>query len=198
MSKPSHGELVSAASNGNLPLVESLLERGSDIEEKDGSGDTPLNEAVRMSKIEVVRFLIEQGADLSTKNKSDTTPLMVATRNGNQGLIQLLQEAEENRKQPSKEWVVMSEDVLAYVRTYPKMRRKITEIFNFESRERMIISENTRSKAEAVTPSASFDDLPQARIEKALEQFTALGGVVDRDFVLRGVTRLEKKKPGLT
>jgi hypothetical protein len=190
-------ELVSAAANGNLTLLKSLLDQGGNIEERDNSGDTPLNEAARNGQIEAVRLLIDRGANLSTQNNSGGTPLMAATRYGYKEVIQLLQEAVEKAKQPSKEWVLMAEDTVAYVRTYPKMLRKITEIFNFESRERLMVSENMKTRAESITPPASFDDLPQARIEQVLEQFTHLGGVVDKDFVLRGITKLDKGKPGL-
>ncbi|MCE9507910.1 MAG: ankyrin repeat domain-containing protein [Alphaproteobacteria bacterium] len=189
-------ELVSAAANGNLILLKSLLDQGGNIEERDNSGDTPLNEAARRGHLEVVHFLIGRGADLSTQNKSGSTPLMAAARNGYKEVIQLLQEAAEKAKQPRKEWVLMAEDAVAYVRTYPKMLRKITEIFNFESRERLMISENMRTRAESIASPTGFDDLPQARIEQALAQFTQLGGVVDKDFVLRGTIHL-KKKPGL-
>jgi ankyrin repeat protein len=195
---PKAGDLVAAASNGNLYLVGSLLDQGAPMEERDGSGDTPLNEAARKGHIEIVRLLIERGAKLSTPNNSGKTALAYAEERGYREIMQLLRDAAEAAKKPSKEWVLMAEDTLAYVRTYPKLLRKITEIFNFESRERLIISENMRTRAESVTPPTSFDELPQARVEQALEQFTHLGGVVtDKDFILRGATRLDKNKPGL-
>jgi len=196
--RPNHGELVSAAKNGNLELVKFLLDRGADIEEKDGSEDTPLNEAARKGHIEIVRLLINRGARLVSPNNNGKTALKWAEGNSATEIFQLLSEqlqlAEEKAKHPTKEWILMAEDAVAHVSTYPKMFRKITEIFNFESRERLIIAENLKTSAESVTPPTGFDDLPLLRIEKALEQFTDLGGVADRDYVLRGSTRLEKNK----
>jgi len=189
--------LVSAASSGNLALVESELDQGANIEVKDSSGDTALNEAARLGRLEVVRLLINRGAKLHSPNNGGGTALTYAQKNGYPEIVQLLQEAAEKAKQPSKEWVLMAEDVVSYVRTYPKQLRKITEVFNFESRERMIISENIMTKAESIAAPASFDELPQARLEQAFEQLTQLGGAADKDFVLRGTTRLDKSKPGL-
>lgn len=195
---PKYGELVKAASSGNVVLVNELLNRGADIEERDSSGDTPLNEAARMGRTEVVRCLIESGARLSVPNNNGKTALTYASEHNHLEIYRLLQDAAEAAKKPAKEWVSMAEDTVACVRTYPKQLRRITEIFNFESRERLIISENTRTRAESIAPATSFDDLPQVRIEEALEQFAHLGGIVaDRNFVLRGGTKLDKGKRGL-
>jgi ankyrin repeat protein len=202
---PRKGELLSASVNASLQRVSFLLDCGADIEEKDNSGDTPLNEAARKGRLEIVRLLVERGALLHSPNNSSKTAASWARENNHGDVARFLEtEAAELQRlvklkaeQPSQEWVLMDKEALAHVSTYPKMYRKITEIFNFESRERVIISENMLTRAEAMTPATSFDDLPQTRLEKVLDQFTSLGGSADRAYVLRGITMLDKPKPGL-
>src|SRR3990172_41141 len=95
-------------------------------------------------------------------------------------------------------WVRMGSKSVAHVGVYPDAQRKLTDIFNFESRQHILVNENLKTRAEIMTPPASFDSLPQATLEKALEEFAKAGGAADRDFVLRGAGRLDKKKSPLS
>ena len=70
--------LTSAATNGNIALVRTLLAQGADL----NSGRTPtghaLNEAMLGEHLDVARLLIEQGADLNLRSvRGHGTPPMV-------------------------------------------------------------------------------------------------------------------------
>jgi hypothetical protein len=83
-------------------------------------------------------------------------------------------------------WTRMGGHQVARVGVYPALGRRLTEIFNFESRERLIISENLKTGAESVTPPASFDEISEGLLKKACASFRELGGEADEAAVLAG------------
>ena len=76
-SAPSVG-LNAAALQGNLEAIRQHIKAGSDLNEKDQFGSTPLIIAATFGKTEVALALIEAGADLNTKNNDGSTPLLTA------------------------------------------------------------------------------------------------------------------------
>jgi ankyrin repeat protein len=73
------GEIHSAAKNGDLQKVKSLLKTNPElINAKDKKGFTPLHSAVSKGHKLIVTYLIEQGADINDKNKNGLTPLFQA------------------------------------------------------------------------------------------------------------------------
>lgn len=73
-------ELFEAAKNGNLAIVNKLLEKGADPNKETINGETPLYIASQYNNPEVVEVLLEKGAD---PNKATTdygeTPLFIAS-----------------------------------------------------------------------------------------------------------------------
>jgi len=104
---------------------------------------------------------------------------------------------DETPKDTTEAWVRMGSKAVAHVGVYPEAQRKLTDIFNFESRQHVLVNENLKTHSEITTQPVSFDSLPQATLEKALEEFTKAGGAVDKDFVLRGAIQLKKNKSSL-
>jgi hypothetical protein len=98
-------------------------------------------------------------------------------------------------KETTETWVRMGSKAIAHVGIYPDVQRKLTDIFNFESRQHFMVTESLKTHAEITTQPVSFDNLSQATLEKALEEFTKAGGAADKDFVLRGVANLKGKSP---
>ncbi|MCE9507759.1 MAG: hypothetical protein K8R48_05505 [Alphaproteobacteria bacterium] len=98
-------------------------------------------------------------------------------------------------KETSETWVRMGSKAIAHVGVYPEMQRKLTDIFNFESRQHFMVTESLKTHAEITTQPVSFDSLSPATLEKALEEFTKAGGAADKDFVLRGAANLKGKSP---
>lgn len=62
-----HLSLIDAVKNGKLSQVKDLLDKGSDINEKDGMGWTPLLWAAYCNHIHMIKFLIDNGADMTYK-----------------------------------------------------------------------------------------------------------------------------------
>ena len=76
--KPPKVSLHMAALIGNTKAVQQHIKAGSDLNEKDEYGSTPLIIAVTFGKTEVVRALIEAGADMTIANNEGSTPLHIA------------------------------------------------------------------------------------------------------------------------
>jgi cytohesin len=74
---------------GNVESVKAFFEKGTNINEKDGSGLSPLHIAVSGSSKEVVEFLLAEGADVNAKDKGGYTPLNYAIWNRNKDMPRL-------------------------------------------------------------------------------------------------------------
>ena len=62
-----------ARSGKNPDVVEVLLEAGADINNQNGSGETPLHAAVYCKNIKFAETLIKAGADMTIKNNEGET-----------------------------------------------------------------------------------------------------------------------------
>jgi hypothetical protein len=178
---------------GRVEDVRARIENGASAEEI----ALGLVWAAHGNKVDVARLLIEHGADpYYTPKEASKTPYAYAEERNFGEMMRLLSEAARNprTKEPEEKWVPMGADSIAFVGTYPALGKKLSQVFNFSSRERFLISENLHTKSEGVSPATSFDDLPPQAVEKALDEFERLGGKPDRDFVLRGEGGIGKEK----
>jgi ankyrin repeat protein len=57
--------LTAAAHNGNLDMVQCLLDLGADVDKKDEAGDTALHNAAANGELAIVQCLVDVGADVS-------------------------------------------------------------------------------------------------------------------------------------
>ncbi len=83
-------QLLDAAYNGNLTIVEMVLKLMVDINSKGEYGDTALNKAADQGHLELIKYLIEKGADVNNKGGADLTPIMNAATAGHTEVVQLL------------------------------------------------------------------------------------------------------------
>ncbi|ESQ91532.1 hypothetical protein ABAC460_05985 [Asticcacaulis sp. AC460] len=79
-----------AAHNGYLYGVQTLLDRGADIEAETIDGETALLMAVRKREHDVVAHLLSRGANRHHADHYNNTPLSWAQRRGDARLIELL------------------------------------------------------------------------------------------------------------
>jgi len=80
-----------AALTGNIEIVKTHLEVGTDVNAKDDFGVTPLFKAAGSGNKEVVELLIASGADANAKHdESGMTPLHTATMDYHPEIIELL------------------------------------------------------------------------------------------------------------
>jgi ankyrin repeat protein len=72
------GNLLEAAGNGDLQAVQAHIATGTDLNQKDPNGSTPLVIAALLGHVEICQMLIAGGADLNLKNNDGSTALMGA------------------------------------------------------------------------------------------------------------------------
>jgi ankyrin repeat protein len=86
---PAAGQLVFSEDPATLKV---LLDRGADVNAKDGNGRTALMWAAYsdLAPVEVVRMLIGHGADVNTRNPLGESPLAFAVARGHTPVVDLL------------------------------------------------------------------------------------------------------------
>ncbi len=82
--------LLRASAKGDLAAVKKFIAEGVDVNVADGSGRTPLLEAVWAGHIDVVKFLVEKGAKVDLADKVGYTPLMRACEEGHLQVVTYL------------------------------------------------------------------------------------------------------------
>lgn len=96
-STPPGVSLHLAALQGNMGAVRQHVEAGSDLNEKDAYGSSPLIIAITFGKTDVARALIEAGADLTIRNNEGSTPLHIAALLGRTEIVKALLDKGANR-----------------------------------------------------------------------------------------------------
>jgi hypothetical protein len=94
--------LIDAASAEELPLVLALLEGGADIDKQSKSGQTALMLAAGEGKILSVKELLRRGADTAIKDNLGMTAKKYAELFKHSAVIELLTEAQEEKKNGPK------------------------------------------------------------------------------------------------
>ena len=82
--------LCKAAEEGSLSRCRQLLAAGSDVEEKDEFGSTPLVIAAYFGHTEVCELLIAAGSNVEEKNMNGKTPLLLAAQKSQTVVCELL------------------------------------------------------------------------------------------------------------
>lgn len=174
---------------------------------------------------EMVQFLLAQGVNRAVKDKDGGTALSYAQRYAQKNIIDLLQGplpavtpvrtvVMPAPKEPLTEvappppqmpalsrvdeddaWTLSGNSRVVHTTMFPTLGRRLTEIFNFETRERVSIAENLALKIETMGPHESFDTITDAALTKALGEFRRLGGKADEASVLGNRMMKMKVKP---
>ncbi len=87
------GDLSHAAAQGDLELVQRLLEAGADVNGTDAWGHTPLLSACWAGHKEIVQVLLERGADPTATTPRGWTGIRFANRVGHPEIVDLLKAA---------------------------------------------------------------------------------------------------------
>jgi ankyrin repeat protein len=78
---------------GLLPLLEQLINRKYEIDQRDDSGRTPLSWAAENGREAIVKLLLDTGkVDVDSKNNNGRTPLSHAAQGGHEKVAKLLLE----------------------------------------------------------------------------------------------------------
>lgn len=185
-----------AAKRGETDVLRALVARNVDVNVRDRSGQTPLHYAAAYGSAIAVEFLLTQGAQTHIEDDQGRTALALAEENDEEQVVKLLQGAASKPSQAPLEssapasgsvtpagdtetWMLAGAEKVAHVGLYPAMGRRITEIFNFAARERMIVTENLKTGAETVTQPEKFETLSDESLRPAMEAYDRLRGASD-------------------
>jgi len=84
------GPIHDAAFFGKLDTIQTLLDKGPDIDERDSFDRTALHRATGKDSPKVAEFLISKGADLHAKDNQDSTPPQEAAIRDSADIAELL------------------------------------------------------------------------------------------------------------
>lgn len=71
-------------------VIQSLLGRGTGVNERDDKHETPLIVASRSGNLEVAKLLLKTSADVTSRDKYGWTPLHYASREGHLDIVRIL------------------------------------------------------------------------------------------------------------
>lgn len=91
-------DIIAAAANGNTETVQSLLNRGADINAKDSNGQTALMRAAYEGHLDIVQLLLEYDADINITDEDGWTALQYAEEFEHFEISSLLRDAAFNRQ----------------------------------------------------------------------------------------------------
>jgi len=94
------GDLSHAAAQGDLELVQQLLEAGADVHSRDAWGHTPLMSACWAGHKEIVQVLLGGGADVNATTRQDWTALRFAKKLSHPQIVELLKAAGAEEEEP--------------------------------------------------------------------------------------------------
>jgi len=159
-------------------------------------GNTALHMAAVNGHVGMVEVLLAAGVRRDLENNEGLTAEAAALKKDKRHCAKAIRAAEDaaiSQKplapQPSQSptqnedtdesWLRVGAHSIAQVQTLAPLSRRITHLFNFQSRERMTISENLKTGAEVTLPPQSFDTIDRAAIETASHELQRQGGTVN-------------------
>ncbi len=80
------------AAKKHVALIHAFLEKGANVNARDGNGGSALHWAVGAGHIDSVRLLLERGADPEAVDAFGQTPLMLAEKRGRRQIAILLRQ----------------------------------------------------------------------------------------------------------
>ncbi|MEN8723304.1 MAG: ankyrin repeat domain-containing protein [Alphaproteobacteria bacterium] len=83
--------MIAAADEGNIDIVEQLIDAGADFNQEDDRGETAMIKAVRKGHLRIVRTLADAGADLNHTDYTGRSALAHAEESRQRGIMRFLE-----------------------------------------------------------------------------------------------------------
>jgi len=142
-----YSALTWASARGNNEIIPLLIEAGADLNKRKVSEEfTPLTIAASNGELASVKLLIEAGADINIESGKGLTALDYAHKSGQEEIENLLK---ITKLMKLDQWIVLGPQEIAHTYSKPKIYQNITDVFNFQSRERTITILNIEQKTQS-------------------------------------------------
>jgi hypothetical protein len=177
---------LAAASSNNVENAKLLLAQGADVNAKEGYA---LYYAAKNNNTDFFSFLMAQNVDFEKHGKR-ILQMITQSSSYNNAALQPLRDtvaamlAKEAAIQADRErYALPRPDILSDTLTLPS-GMKLTTLFNFETRQQIIITENKTTLSTMVT---DFGDIKTPEvIESALQKLRDRGGSAEYDWMRKG------------
>ena len=174
--------LIWAARKDHTAAIDLLLEAGANINKGDKYNNTPLIWAVLSRHEKSVSLLIDRGAYIDQRNKWGNTAPDLAAKNQSTDISVLLSKG-RSKKKTFDSWLRSEPEKISHIHVDGQSGKRLTEVFNFASRQKTSTSENLRTGTKSTTAPESFDTLDETILRQAFDQFIRHGGKADEAFV---------------
>ena len=194
-----HAALCNNNSNASPEFVQFLLAQGVNRDAVDNYGRTALSYAQQFALTDIVRVLqnpLPPPAPVPVMPVVPPKPVAVqAPAPAPVPVAAPLPAATATPLTDDDSWILSGKTGVIHATVYPALSRRLTEIFNFETRERIAITENLALKTETMAPHEPFDSITDEALRKAFAEFRRLGGSADEDKVFGNRIMKLKVKP---
>lgn len=193
---------LAAAGKGNVEIVAALLDAKAAVNTQGDRGNTALTLAVAAKNKPLIRLLLDKGANVDLRNRDGWNPLFFATRNGDAETVgQLLEKGartdytdtddrglldvarqwdrpavfkkiQDHLDAQVPEWQVTKDGQLAHVSILRAQGYKLTEVFNFETKQCTVISHNFETGRD-MPVQKSFAELGEETVKVATAKLAA-------------------------
>lgn len=196
--------LHKAASMGNVGIAALLLEKNPALLHATSrkQKNTALHLAAESGHVEFVADMLKRGLDPQQKNVDGHTALTLARFKNQSGVVELLKPLMPGyvppappAPPPAEGWNKLSGEKIAHVAVETAIGYRLTEIFDFRSRERIRIVHNLETKRDQMetTPFDSITD--QKTLQDAFNALTERGGTADASSIHGGLSKPAKLPP---
>lgn len=191
-----------ACMKGHVELVEFLLKMDEWNKmlpgAKDAMGNTGLHYAAAGGHNEIVRLLLAGGFSPAVANKNGKSPIGLAHEMSHNDIVDQMKQVLKQQETPKAEaeagWKLLSSERIAHVSVDSAVGYRLTDIFNFSTRERISLTRNLETGTE-LRETKSFDDFADKTVlEQAYDAYRAQGGRIDKSVIYG--TRLHKARLG--
>jgi hypothetical protein len=208
-----HGDSILhlAAKEGWDAGVGFLVDNGAKINALNKLDWTPLHFAAARGRMTAAVILLKKGADPNLRTQEEGKSAQgIAQAFGHNDVAQVIGYGIKKPHEllntptpftqpalPVSEWVLVSPQQVAHLQSHERVGYRLTDIFNFQSRERVRITFNLHTRSDVID-TKSFDEIPdKGPLEEAFQNLKRLGGQANQSVIyFRPVPKLNG--PSLT